>query len=410
MTEPRTVYLLGAGASRDAGLPVSMGLTQRIGKLIQAEEPFKPSPYGYDPPVGPLTQAYYAAIANIQAGDAYKGRPPGGVDIERLFTTIQMLATASDLEIAPFVQQWREPFPSRNDMSEWSWFIEEALRYSRSMREGRQEAFGNSGPPAPSVSETYRKLCKVVHEKLGSALIPESKTAHDYLTGLFRSKPIRIATLNYDIGVENASANAGLLVDTGVEKWKGGMSWEWDENADVRLLKLHGSIDWGRPYGVEECLPEDEPRMVRIQSREEWSVNRGLDDRSLQPLGLVFGLRGKLRPDGPFLAMLVEFWNWLLAAERLVVVGYSFRDEHINKLIEDWIGVRKGCVVEIVDPCVPETSFECDRTVPEFIHAALQYKNNEARGCAYFPSMWKGACPVFEFHRMKAAEWVESRS
>ena len=161
---------------------------------------------------------------------------------------------------------------------------------------------------------------------------------------------------------------------------------------------------------MEGRLPEDEPRMIRIQSGEKWAANRGLDDRSLQPLGLVFGLRGKLRPDGPFLAMLVEFWNWLLAAERLVVVGYSFRDEHINKLIEDWIGVRKGCVVEIVDPCVPETSFECDRTVPEFIHAALQYKNNEAGGCTYFPSMWKEACPVFEFHRVKAAEWIESRS
>ena len=295
-------------------------------------------------------------------------------------------------------------------MSEWSRFIEEALRYSRSMREGRQETFGNSGPPAPSVGETYRKLCEVVHEKLKSALTPESESAHDYLTGLFLSKPIRIATLNYDIGVENASANAKLLVDTGIEKWKGGLSWEWGENADVRLLKLHGSIDWGRLYGVEECLPEDEPRMVRIQSREEWSVNRGMDDRSLQPLGLVFGLRGKLRPDGPFLAMLVEFWNWLLVAERLVVVGYSFRDEHINKLIEDWIGVRKGCVVEIVDPCTPETSFECDRTVPEFIYAALQYKNNEARGCPYFPLMWNKAFPVFEFHRMKAAEWIESRS
>ena len=110
VTEPRTVYLLGAGASHDAGLPVSMGLTQRIGELIQADEPFEPSPYGYGSPVGPLTQAYYAAIANIQAGDAYMGRPPGGVDIERLFTTIQMLATASELEIAPFVQQWREPF------------------------------------------------------------------------------------------------------------------------------------------------------------------------------------------------------------------------------------------------------------------------------------------------------------
>ena len=408
MAEPRTVYLLGAGASRDAGLPVSMGLTQRIGELIQEDESFEPSPYGYDPPVGPLTQAYYAAIANIQAGDAYKGRPPGGVDIERLFTTIQMLATASELEIAPFVQQWREPFPSRSDMSEWSWFIEEALRYSRSMREGRQETFGNSGPPAPSVSETYRKLCEVVHEKLKSALTPDSESAHDYLTGLFQSRPTRIATLNYDIGVENASANAELLVDTGIENWKGGMSWEWSGDADIRLLKLHGSINWGRPYFEGGSVTADLPKMTDVKS-SEYILNDGLW-HDLQPVGLVFGLRGKLRPDGPFLAMLSEFWSWLLNADRLVAIGYSFGDEHINALIEDWIESRNGCVLEIVDPSVPKSRSDCKGSTSDFIRAALEYKNRESMGCPGYPGRWGSVCPVFEFHRVKAAEWIESRS
>lgn len=408
VAEPRTVYLLGAGASHDAGLPVSMGLTQRIGELIQADEPFEPSPYGYGSPVGLLTQAYYAAIANIQAGDAYMGRPPGGVDIERLFTTIQMLATASELEIAPFVQQWREPFPPKSDMSEWSRFIEEALRYSRNMREGRQETFGNSEPPVPSVGEVYFRLCEVIHEKLKSALSPESETAHDYLTGLFRSKPARVATLNYDIGVENASANAELLVDTGIENWKGGMSWEWSRDADIRLLKLHGSINWGRPYFEGGGVTADLPKMTDVKS-SEYILNDGLW-HDLQPVGLVFGLRGKLRPDGPFLAMLSEFWSWLLNADRLVAIGYSFGDEHINALIEDWIESRNGCVLEIVDPSTPKSRSDCKGSTSDFIRAALEYKNRESMGCPGYPGRWGSACPVFEFHRVKAAEWIESRS
>lgn len=408
VTEPRTVYLLGAGASHDAGLPVSMGLTQRIGELIQADEPFEPSPYGYGSPVGPLTQAYYAAIANIQAGDAYMGRPPGGVDIERLFTTIQMLATASELEIAPFVQQWREPFPPKSDMSEWSRFIEEALRYSRNMREGRQETFGNSEPPVPSVGEVYFRLCEVIHEKLKSALSPESETAHDYLTGLFRSKPARVATLNYDIGVENASANAELLVDTGIENWKGGMSWEWSRDADIRLLKLHGSIDWGYPRVEGGGAPEGAPRMTNRED-DDYFLYDGLG-WDLQPVGLVFGLRGKLRPDGPFLAMLVEFWNWLLEADRLIVVGYSFGDEHINTLVEDWIESREGAILEVVDPGVPNSRFDCSGSTPYFIRAALEYKNHESTGCPGYPPGWRSARPNFEFHRVKAAEWLESRS
>lgn len=149
-------------------------------------------------------------------------------------------------------------------MLKWSWFIEETSRYFGSIREGWQETFGNSGLPVPPASETHRKLYKAVHGKLGSAPTPENKTVHDYLTGPSRSRSIRVVTLNYDIGIENASANVGLLVDTGVEKWEDGMSWGWSENADVRLLKLHGSISRGRPYDMEKCPPEDEPRMVRI--------------------------------------------------------------------------------------------------------------------------------------------------
>jgi len=363
-----------------------MGLTQRIGELIQVGEPFESSPYGYDPPVGPLTQAYYAAIANIQAGDAYKGKPPGGVDIERLFTTIQMLATTSELEIAPFVQQWREPFPPKSDMSRWSWFIRSALEYSGNAEKEWREGFGDSEPPAPSVSDTYLRLCEVIHEKLKSALTPESESAHDYLTGLFRSRPTRIATLNYDIGVENASANAELLVDTGIENWKGGMSWEWSGDADIRLLKLHGSINWGRPYFEGGGVTADLPKMTDVKS-SEYILNDGLW-YDLQPVGFVFGLRGKLRPDGPFLAMLSEFWSWLLNADRLVAIGYSFGDEHINALIEDWIESRNGCVLEIVDPSTPKSRFDCGGSTPYFIRAALEYKNRESMGCPGYPGRW----------------------
>ena len=60
----------------------------------------------------------------------------------------------------------------------------------------------------------------------------------------------RIATLNYDLGVEQAARLGGLLVDTGITNWGGGLRWHWGEHqANVRLLKLHGSLGWGRPYG-----------------------------------------------------------------------------------------------------------------------------------------------------------------
>ena len=108
--------------------------------------------------------------------------------------------------------------------------------------------------------------------------------------------------------------------------------------------------------------------------------------------------------------MLVEFWNWLLEADRLIVVGYSFGDEHINTLVEDWIESREGAILEVVDPGVPNSRFDCSGSTPYFIRAALEYKNHESTGCPGYPPGWRSAGPNFEFHRVKAAEWLESRS
>ena len=133
-------------------------------------------------------------------------------------------------------------------------------------------------------------------------------------------------------------------------------------------------------------MTADLPKMTDAKS-SEYILNDGLW-YDLQPVGLVFGLRGKLRPDGPFLAMLSEFWSWLLNADRLVAIGYSFGDEHINALIEDWIESRNGCVLEIVDPSTPKSRFDCGGSTPYFIRAALEYKNRESMGCPGYPGRW----------------------
>lgn len=85
-----------------------------------------------------------------------------------------------------------------------------------------------------------------------------------------------------------------------------------------------------------------------------------------------------------------------------------FWHEHINALIEDWIESRSGCVLEIVDPSTPKSRSDCKGSTSDFIRAALEYKNRESMGCPGYPGRWGSARPVFEFHRMKAAEWIDS--
>jgi hypothetical protein len=51
---------------------------------------------------------------------------------------------------------------------------------------------------------------------------------------------------------------------------------------------------------------------------------------------VVFGEAGKLRSEGPFLELLLAWAAALKRAANLLVVGYSFRDQHVNELIARW--------------------------------------------------------------------------
>ena len=84
-----------------------------------------------------------------------------------------------------------------------------------------------------------------------------------------------IATLNYDLGVETAAQLGELSVDTGITKWRGGLRWRWDlDNPDVKLLKLHGSLNWGRPYGEGGYLAR---RCQVVEATSSfWKASRGV--------------------------------------------------------------------------------------------------------------------------------------
>ena len=69
---------------------------------------------------------------------------------------------------------------------------------------------------------------------------------------------------------------------------------------------------------------------------------------------IVFGQRGKLRSDGPFLGMLRGFDDFLSKSRRLVIVGYSFRDEHINSAIRRWWNASAARQVTIIDPALTD--------------------------------------------------------
>ena len=219
----------------------------------------------------------------------------------------------------------------------------------------------------------------------------------------------RIATLNYDLGVEQAARLGGLLVDTGITNWGGGLRWHWGGTpGQCSATKITWFSRMGKTLWRGGYLPLGTPRITADESEDYHLQFLPEREYDLQPPGLIFGVRNKLRPTGPFMAMLHEFWTWLEGTDRLVIIGYSFRDEHINNLIEDWITTRTVAILEIVDPSIPQSWVDRSHRTPHFVSWALDFHKHEAPGCPAYPPSWSSARPRFKFHRKGAADWIRS--
>ncbi|GAA3401722.1 SIR2 family protein [Pseudarthrobacter polychromogenes] len=341
----KVTFLLGAGASVDAGLPVSVELTRVITQRLDTG-------WGRSP----VSQALHVAIGAIVAHDTARGKSAyDGIDVERIFASIQMLARRNDHELTPFVAAWSggiDSFGANGRLPAfWGGEFRKAVhddRFGTSSLERKFKEGVEALARTIDSSEIYRRLEQEMIESLVSTLEVSAESV-EYLSPLLRtaeSTTVQIATLNYDNSVELLAKQQGADLDTGIESWLGGYKWSWRPEANVRLLKLHGSLDWRL--------------RVRREDGERIAVDRVLvgedDDRKLwgSNMGVVFGQGSKLRADGPFLAMLIEFDRFLESTEHLVIVGYSMRDEHINAALRRWVVEHPEGRLSIVDPGFPD--------------------------------------------------------
>ncbi|HEX6602584.1 MAG TPA: SIR2 family protein [Solirubrobacterales bacterium] len=283
------VVLLGAGASADAEVPLTDQLTEEILKRLRGED----------------QRALRFVCERLRtAGEDDSGK----LDVEQVFSTVELLAERKSLALSPFVKGWD------SEVSQWD-------------------------------CDFYAALCQRMIEAMRQSIATTQKQV-GYLQPLVRwaaDRRATIATLNYDRSIEVAGEVAGIPVTTGVGSWVDRGRWTWPSN-EVCLLKLHGSIDW--------AWEDDPPAPGQMPSR--FVAQSALPAEEKRPPVVIFGLRGKLRAEGPFLSALHEFEARLRRAKRLIVIGYSFRDDHVNQAIRRWTFGGFGHTLELVDPCLPE--------------------------------------------------------
>lgn len=330
---PTPVVLLGAGASAEADVPTTFKMTRRLVDAVAG---------GY--PGSQTAQALNFVCGALVLHDSAQGRSPyEALDVERVFAAVGLLAQRRELEVTPFVSSWQPavdawdapPLPSLFDRRFLEKLGSPAADASRNELVKLVRAATGKGD-----GRVYERLTADMVRHLVHLIAVQPKST-GYLIPLLRSGqtlgPLTIATLNYDRSIELAAQAEDILVHTGLTEWTKTKTWNWPKRG-VRLLKLHGSIDWRW-----ERSPNTPLRNITVEQTEDPQ-----DDR--RPPAIVFGARGKLQVQGPFLSLLSEFELQLGLTDRLIVIGYPFRDQHVNEVIRRWVVDGDAREITIVDP------------------------------------------------------------
>lgn len=334
-------FLLGAGASAEAGLPMAPELTgAAIDELNSSNSEL----------AGILNYVVGAMVAHDTRNGARPDILPG---IERVVSAVELLSKRDELEVTPFVRAWNPD--AAGGSSRWH----KDSAFGRDIkRQILSEHFDNR------VAESIRRL---ILDETGSAgsghiyhtlwetllrMLPIQLTLSEhvgvveYLAPLGRIARKRgallVGTMNYDLSVESACATTGTTVVRGIDGWLESGSLNFSGQG-VHLVKLHGSIDWIRaPYDFRQRSPHQ----LRLPQD---LIKIGIAHHRELPL-VVYGQREKLRPFGPFLDLRAGFAKMTRTAGILFVVGYSFGDDHVNELIRDWVNTDDHRLLVVVNP------------------------------------------------------------
>lgn len=304
------VFLLGAGASVEAGIPASATMIDEIESLMLSHDQWKP-----------FQQLYHHVKSAIHYAAGLKGSFGAKVpfNIETLVNTLYELERNEEHPLYPFIAAWN------------SRFVGLAL-----------QDFANI--------KAFRRL---ILRELKRWMCPEDGSLREYYKGFVSLQrelnyPLHVFSLNYDLCVEGIGG-PDFRVETGFAEFGPNHNWDWERFEygesgpaslpPIYLYKLHGSINWKRDEGKS---------LFSVEQTENVESDR---------MDVIFGRDFKLEAADPYLFYAYQFRKFTLESRLIVVVGYSFADDHINKMLTQALSRGEPRKLLIVARC--ETNEKC---------------------------------------------------
>ncbi len=194
------------------------------------------------------------------------------------------------------------------------------------------------------------------------------KNAIRYIAPLTEFKPINIFSVNYDTCIEMLCIKHKLKYTDGFDSYWNPELLDSDKY-DIKLFKLHGSILWyltDKDNFVKllpdfvKLLPENEDEIDEIPL---------ITDETAQPF-IMYPIGGKSEYHRPLAYLTNKLENHLKLKETklCIVVGYSFRDEYIKSIFFDSAKENESLTIILIDP-----------KAGRIFNEKLRYRDNEKR-------------------------------
>ncbi|HVZ87361.1 MAG TPA: SIR2 family protein [Polyangia bacterium] len=278
------IVLLGAGASAEAGIPVSGEMISRVeADMLESDDE---------------RGLYHHVKSAIHFSSGIKGKFGNAVpfNIETLVNTLYELERNEEHPLYPFIAAWNSRFVAL------------------------------AGTDFGKVRSFRQKILK----QLKKWMCPEDGSKASYYKGLVTLQrdltyPLHVFSLNYDLCVERLG-HADFRVETGFADHGPNNPWDWERFVDMEagnndppqlvLYKLHGSINWKRSAATKDLFSVEQIESVDADKME-----------------VIFGREFKLEAADPYLFYAYRFRALSLETKLIVSLGYGFGDPHINKML-----------------------------------------------------------------------------
>ena len=289
-------FLLGAGCSKSAGLPLTAELTQEVLSSNKIDD---------------TTKAILVAIRDLFAGAT-------DPNIEDYLSELIDLLAIAERRTARGAKQTTVTLGAGS-------YDEKLLRSAADqIKQGIAAVIEK-----PVLTETHRSFIRALHRPRRPGKSTPGQIVH-YLV------------LNYDTVLEDALALERIPfadgLDGGATGWWNAQTFDRD-GLEARVLKLHGSINWCEFPG--DPLPRRVGHRLQIPAANErriliWPASTKYREAQLDPFAqLTERARRVLRPSGGSQCV-------------LVVCGYRFSDAHINLEIGRALHESEGDLTVVV--------------------------------------------------------------